>query len=199
MKVIKSSFRASLGVVEGYTDEVETLLKNATYGLSALATHNVSCMIFPSAPDDIIVITDTGADLDFPSVVVAGLPSGCNILRADMALVIGAILDTSTAENQIKTGTTDQLFVKLSTDAWNGGAGVVDACLNFPALGLQVDALSYRGGAILMGATDIKAVVDGVGTYNFRSEETNKTKAVEATGGNLELLDVTSLIRVWFS
>ena len=232
MEVIKSSFRASLGVVEGYTDEVEALLKSATYGLSALetlvdglestlgavstaaatgvvsdaklamaylkqlVTQNVSCMIFPSAPTHIVVIPGTGADLDFPSVVVAGLPTGANILRADMLLVIGALFDTSAAENQIKAGTTDQLQVKVSTGSW-----VADdiPCLNFPALGLQVDADAYRGGAVLMGATDIKAVVVGDGTYNFRSVETTTLKGVESTGGGLELLDVTTLIRVWFS
>lgn len=160
---------------------------------------NVSCMMFSSAPSSIVVIPGTGADLDFPSVTVAGLPAGCNILRVDMSLVIGALFDTSASENQIKTGTTDQLFVKLSSDAWSGGAGVVDKCLDFPALGLQVGAGAYRAGAILEGATDIKAVVDANGTYNFRSEETNKTKGVEATGASLELLDVSTLIRVWFS
>lgn len=158
-----------------------------------------SCMTFPSAPDDIVVIPAAGANLDFPSVIVAGLPADCNILRVDMILFIGALFDTSGAENQIKAATTDQLFVKLSTDGWDGGAGVVDKCLDFPALGLQVGADAYRGGAVLMGATDIKAVVDGNGTYNFRSEETNKTKGVEATGASLELLDVSILIRIWFS
>jgi hypothetical protein len=38
MRVLKSSLKATLGTVEGYTDEVESLLKNATYGLSALET-----------------------------------------------------------------------------------------------------------------------------------------------------------------
>lgn len=156
-------------------------------------------MTFPSASVAMVVMPGTGADLDFPSVTVAGLPDGCNILRVDMIVFIGALFDTSAAENQIKTGTTDQLFVKLSTDGWDGGAGVVDKCLDFPALGLQVGANAYRGGTVLMGATDIKAVVDGNGTYNFRSEETNKTKGVEATGASLELLDVSTLIRIWFS
>lgn len=44
-----------------------------------------------------------------------------------------------------------------------------------------------------------KGVVTVDGTYNFRSEETNEGKGVEATGGTLELLDVTAVIRVWFN
>ena len=167
--------------------------------LRANRARNISPMTFPSKTAAIIVIPAVGADLDFPSVTVADLPAGCNITRVDMVLFIGALFDTSGAENQIKVGTTDQLFVKRAADGWDGGAGVVDKCLDFLALGLQVDAGSYRGGTVLMGATDIKAVVDGNGTYNFRSEETNKAKGVEATGVSLEMLDVSILVRIWFS
>ena len=160
--------------------------------------NGVSCMMFPSPPNDAnapIVVIPVGADLDFPSVVVAGIPSGASIFRADMVLAIGGLFDTSSAENQIKTGTTDELQVKVSTGSW-----VTNdiPCLYFPALGLQVDADAYRGGAVLFGATDIKSVVVGNGTYNFRSVETTTLKGVEATGATIELLDVTTIIRVWF-
>ena len=164
--------------------------------LKQLITQGVAMMTFASATDDIIVIPGTGADLDFPSVVIAGIPDGATILRVDMALVIGGLFDTSAAENQIKTGTTDELHVKKSTGAW----GTDDIpCLDFTALGLQVKASEYRGGAVLFGATDIKSEVEGNGTYNFQSNETNRTKAVEATGATLELLDVTIVVRVWFN
>jgi len=156
---------------------------------------NVSMMQFESATEAIIVIPAIGADLPFPSVVVAGIPATATILRVDMFLLVGALFDTSGAENQVKVGTTDQLFVKDSGDGWGDSI----ACLNFDALSLQVDANAYRGGTPIMGAIDIKAVVDGDGTYNFQSDETTKTKGVEATGGTLELLDVSVHIRVWFS
>jgi len=156
-------------------------------------------MIFPSASQAIVVIPAVGADLDFPSVVVAGLPLGITIARADLVLIIGDLLDTSSAENQVKVGTTDQIFVKKAADAWADGSPKVIAALTFTALGLQVDADAYRGGPVLFGATDIKGVVTVDGTYNFRSEETNETKGVEATAGTLELLDVTTVIRVWFN
>jgi len=314
MEVLRTSLKASLGVVEGYTDEVETLLKHATYGLSAmetlvdeietyvkhgtyglsalqtllaaipttamrgtdsaalaavlgalntaaatgsvsdaklamaylkqlvtviltipttmvgtnnaalaavlgalnsaaatgavsdakvamsylkqLVTQNVSLMTFASAPSAIIVIPGTGADLDFPNVAVAGIPSGATLLRVDMALVIGGLFDTSASENQIKTGTSDELRVKKSSGAW----GTDDiTCLDFTALSLQCKASEYRGGCVLFGALDIKGEVDANATYNFRSEETERTKGVESTGGGLELLDVTTLVRVWFN
>jgi len=52
---------------------------------------------------------------------------------------------------------------------------------------------------VVFGATDIKGVVTVDGIYNFRSDETNETKGVEATGGDLELLDVSIVVRVWFN
>ena len=161
----------------------------------ARSTQPVHMMSFPSATDAIVVIPAVGANLAFPSVVVDTLPAGCNIVKADMILFIGALLDTSSAENQVKTGTTDQLFVKDSGAGWAASM----ACLNFTALSLQVGADAYRSGCPLMGAIDIKATVTGNGTYNFQSDETTKTKGVEATGGTLELLDVSTMIRVWFS
>ena len=154
-------------------------------------------MVFPSVASlgGIIVLPAVAADLDFPSVVVAGLPSGITIARADLVLVIGALFDTSAAENQIAAAA-KTLRVKLSTGAW-GTDDII--ALTFANTGLQVDADAYRGGPVLFGATDIKAVVTANGTFNFRSEETERSEGVTVTGASLELLDVTSIIRVWFN
>jgi len=152
-------------------------------------------MIFPSAPAAIVVIPGTGADLNFPNVTVEDLPSGLSIARADYVLIIGALLDTSGSENQIKTGTTDGIYVQANGGDWSSGL----LALTFTALGLQVDGNAYRGGTVIFGAIDISATVTGNGTYNFRSDESVKSKGVEATAGTIELLDVTSIIRIWFN
>ncbi len=164
--------------------------------LKQLVTQNVSCMTFTSAPVAIVVIPGTGADLDFPSVVVAGIPTGATLLRVDMAVVIGSVFDTSGFENQIKVGTSDEIRAMKSGASW--GSDDVQA-LVFAALGLQVDADAYRGGTVLFGGIDIKSEVDGNGTYLFRSEETTRTKGVEATAVTIELLDVQTVVRVWFN
>ena len=154
-------------------------------------------MVFPSVASlgGIIVLPAVAADLDFPSVVVAGLPSGITIARADLVLVIGALFDTSAAENQIDQAA-KTIRVKLSTGSW-GTDDIV--ALTFAQNGLQVDGDAYRGGPVLFGATDISSKVVGNGTYNFRSEETERSEGVTATGASLELLDVSSIIRVWFN
>ena len=178
---------------------LESRLTTARTGYMDALNRDRPSMLFPSASLAIAVIPAVGADLDFSNVVVAGLPGGITIAKADLVLIIGGLFDTSSAENQIKTGTTDKIFVKKSGDAWADGAPKVIAALTFTQLGLQVDADAYRGGPVLFGAIDIKGVVTVDGTYNFRSEETNEGKGVEATGGTLELLDVTAVIRVWFN
>ena len=153
-------------------------------------------MLFPSAvPKAIIAVPAVAADLDFPDVVVAGLPGGITIARADLVLIIGALLDTSAAENQIAAAA-KTLRIKLSTGAWGTDDMVA---LTFVQNSLQVDADAYRGGTVLFGAIDVKAKVTADGTYNLRSEETERGDAVIATGASLELLDVSAVIRVWFN
>ena len=155
-------------------------------------------MMFPSAiPKAIIAVPAVGnvADLAFPDVVIAGLPDGLAIARADVVLIIGALLDTSAAENQIAAAS-KTLRLKLSTGAW-GTNDIV--ALTFVLNSLQVDASAYRGGVVLFGGTDVKSVVAANGTYNFRSDQSERTDAVIATGDDLELLDVSVVIRVWFN
>ncbi|GAI96076.1 unnamed protein product [marine sediment metagenome] len=178
---------------------LESRLTTARAGYMDALNRDRPSMLFPSATQAIVVIPGTGDDLEFPTVIVAGLPEGITIKRADLVLIIGALLDTSTAKNQIKTGTADKIFVKKDADNWSDGTPKVIAALTFTQLSLQVDGSAYRGGPVLFGATDIKGVVTANGTYNFRSDETTEEKGVEATAGTIELLDVTAVIRVWFN
>lgn len=153
-------------------------------------------MIFPSGtPKAIVVLPGAAADIDFPDVVVSGLPSGITIARADFVLVIGALFDTSASENQINVAS-KTLRVKLSSGAW-GTNDIV--ALTFVQNSLQCDGDAYRGGPVLFGATDIKSVVTADGTYNFRSEQTNRSEGVTVTAASPELLDVSGVIRVWFN
>lgn len=160
-------------------------------------------MIFPSAANDaaapIIAIPDLAGvtDIDFPSVTVLGLPSGITIARADFVVVIGSLFDTSGSENQVAAAS-KTIRIKKSTGNWAVPAQQMVA-LTFALNALQVDGGAYRGGPPLFGGVDIKGIMDGDATYNFRSEETNNSEGVYATGADIELLDVSSVIRVWFN
>lgn len=174
-----------------------TRLSSARAGFMDALNRDRPSMLFPSAlPKAIIAVPAVAADLDFPDIVVAGLPSGITIARADLVLIIGALFDTSAAENQIAAAS-KKLRIKISTGAW---ASDDIPALTFADNSLQVDADSYRGGTVLFGATDIKAIMTVAGaTYNLRSVETSRSDAVIATGASLELLDVSAVIRVWFN
>ncbi len=170
------------------SDEVMAYLKQRV-------TQGVAHRAYKSTMEHIIVIPASGADLTFPNVVVSGLPTGATLVSVELLLVIGAVFDTSAAENQIKTGTTDSLWIKVSGGSW--GSDDIEA-LVFKALSLQTAASATRGGAVVWGAIDVKSEVTGNGTYNIASRETNRTKGVEATGGTLELHDVTTILDVWW-
>lgn len=158
-------------------------------------TQGVAHRAYKSTMEHIIVIPATGADLTFPNVIISGLPTGATLISVELLLVIGSIFDTSAAENQVKTGTTDSLWIKASGGSW--GTDDIEA-LVFKALSLQVAASATRGGPVVWGSIDVKSEVTGNGTYNIASRETNRTKGVESTGATLELHDVTTILDVWW-
>lgn len=150
---------------------------------------------FWSVPEDKITVTSLAADLDFPSIVVSGLPSGLTIRRVVLIMTCRAINDTSGADNYIN-GASKTLRIKKSTGAW-GTDDIVG--ITFDNQSLYCVASSKEAGPVTIGDTDIKTEVDGNATYNVRSEETNRSDAILALGNNLELYDVQVGLRVFYS
>ena len=158
-------------------------------------SRKISFMDFWSDPADKITVTNTAADLDFPDIVVAGLPSGLTIARAVLVMTVRALNDTSTANNYINAAS-KTIRVKKSTGAW-GADDVVG--ITFDNLSLFTVASTKESGPNLFGSSDVKSEVDGNATYNVRSEQTNRADAIKALGNNLELYDIQVGIRVFFS
>lgn len=142
-----------------------------------------------------ITIAGTPADLDFPSVVVSGLPAGCSIVRVIAMLKYSHRKDTSGADNYINAAS-KVVRVKKSTGVW-GTDDII--AIDMPINSLYTTASTKEGGDLIIGDNDIKAKVDGDGTYNFRSEQTNRGDAVSAVANNLELYDVQMGLRVEFT
>lgn len=167
--------------------------------LDAISRDRPDMIFWSTTGIAIIVLPAVGGvtDIDFPSVPVDTLPSGITIAKADWLGLVADLFDTSAAENQVAAaGKT--VRVKKSTGGWATPADQMVA-YTFLQNGLQVDGDGHRAGPILGGGIDIKAIVDGNATYNFRSEQTNNSEGVYVTGASLELLDVSSIIRVWFN
>lgn len=148
-------------------------------------------------------ITSTPADIEFPApspydiVVIAGLPSGITITKVVMMLKVAGFWETSGSDNYIDNsanagavrvmkdggswGTDDDIGVQLNQENWYIPAGT-----------------NRSGGDIIIGAHDLSGVVDGNGTYHFRTEQTHRGDAPFAHGDSLKLVDVQVGLRVYF-
>lgn len=160
-----------------------------------LKADSVYHMTFWSDVQPTVIIPAVAADLDFPDVVVADLPSGITIIRAVAILKYAQKEDTSGSANAIN-GVNKGIRVKKSTGAW--GTDDVMA-IDIPDNTMLTAASTKEGGDAIEGNNDISGEVDGNATYNFRSEQTNRGDAIVADGANLILRDVQIGIKVYFT
>jgi hypothetical protein len=142
-----------------------------------------------------ISIDGAAADLDFGDVVVAGLPASCTLVRVVAMLKYAARKDTSAADNYIDVAS-KTIRVKKSTGSW-GTDDVV--AIDMPINSLYTTKSTKEGGDLVIGDNDVKSEVDGSATYNFRTEQTNRTDAISALADHLELYDVQMGLRVEFT
>jgi len=152
-------------------------------------------MDFWSAAADKITITNVAADLTFPDIVVAALPSGLTIKKVVLVLSARALNNTNAADNYISAaGKT--LRVKKSTGAW----GVDDVVgITIPNSGLYGKASAKENGPVIIGSADLSALVNANSTYNVRSDQTTRGDALVAAGASLELNDIQVGLRVFYS
>ncbi len=150
---------------------------------------------FWSSPMANITITSTPTDLTFPSVVVSGLPSGLEIKKVALILTVRALYDSSGADNYISlAGKT--LRIKASTGAW----GLDDIVgITFALNSLYTIGTYKESGPVIVGSADIKSVVVGDGTYEVMSNQTSRSDALVSLGDSLELYDVQTGLRIFYS
>ena len=150
---------------------------------------------FWSAPTNKITITNVAADLTFPDIVVAALPSGLTIKKVVLVLSVRALADISAADNYIN-GANKTLRIKKSTGAW----GVDDVVgITFPNQGLYCKASAKESGPVIIDDTDLSALVNANGSYNVASRQTVSADALVAFGASLEIYDIQVGLRVFYS
>jgi hypothetical protein len=142
-----------------------------------------------------ISIDGTAADLDFPSVVVSGLPASITLVRVVAMLKYSHRKDTSAADNYIDVAS-KTIRVKKSTGSW-GTDDVV--AIDMPIDSLYTTKSTKEGGDLIIGDNDVKSEVDGDATYNFRTVQTTRADAISALADHLELYDVQMGVRVEFT
>jgi len=147
-----------------------------------------------SAPANKITISDVAADLAFPDIVVAALPSSLTIKKVVLVLSVRALADISAADNYID-GADKTLRIKKSSGAW----GVDDVVgITFPNQGLYCKASAKEAGPVIIGDTDLSALVNANGSYNVASRQTVSGDALVAFGASLELYDIQVGLRIFW-
>ena len=140
---------------------------------------------FWSDLDDVIDLPALAADTALPSVVVSGLPTGLTLERVDVILKVRAIENTNAGGPNAINGA-QNIQVRKAAGAW------VNA-INLPNNLWTVAASTREAGDVLIGDNDVKATVDGDGTYNFQFDEALVDLA------SLRLNDVLVGLRFYFS
>jgi len=117
-------------------------------------------MDFWSDGDDVVDLPAVAAPTSLPSVVVSGLPSGAVLDRVVAILKVRAIENTNAGGANAIAGAQVIQVQK--------GAGAWATAINLPDNLWTVAASTREAGDVLVGDNDVKATVDGDGTYNFR-------------------------------
>lgn len=137
-------------------------------------------------------VTNAGLEYTLGTVVVrvtesagTGIPYGSTILRATGMLMIGAIEDTSGADNNLLS----------SDEIRDQTTGAYIICLTEPVW--DVSASSLSGGAVVMGdeTYNLASYLSGTSTTTIVFEG----QTFVSTGNNLVLHDVQAGIRVYYS
>jgi hypothetical protein len=156
-------------------------------------------MLFKSADSAMLAslaFSNVAADKDFPSVVATAKPAGATITKAYWGFSYSKKVDSSDGVNAVSAAS-KTVRVKVSTGAW-GTDDIV--AFTFANGTLSTPASTTEGGMMIMGSVDIKSVVDGsAATFNFRSEETERSDALTVTGASLTFYDVESWLVVEYT
>jgi len=115
---------------------------------------------FWSDVDDVIDLPAVAAPTAFPSVVVSGLPSGVTLDRVVALVKVRAIENTNAGDTN---GINGAQVIQVQK-----GAGAWATAINLADNQWLVAASTRESGDVLIGDNDVKATVDGDGTYNFR-------------------------------
>ena len=142
-------------------------------------------MDFWSDADDVIDLPAVAADTALPSVVVSGVPSDAKLERVVAMLKVRAIENTNAGgTNGIKGA--QNIQVRKAGGSWV-------AAINLADNQWLVAASTRESGDVLIGDNDVKATVDGDGTYNFQFASAVVDLA------SLRLNDVLVGLRFFFS
>jgi len=135
------------------------------------------------------VVLTTVATADYPlnSLVIAGIPNGATLVRVVALLKIASIRDTSGSDNAVNGATA----LKVDADVAYGST-VTAIDIEDNSWAVDVSQAVERGGDVLIGDNDVKAEINGNGTFYAQLEN------IACDGNNLKLEDVAWGVRIYF-
>jgi hypothetical protein len=137
---------------------------------------------FWSASMETFTIPAADADTAItPTVVVAGLPAGCTIIRV---VAMFKYRKVSAVAASAINGAQEFQVDDVANTGW------LD-CINLEDNQFTLAAGDAEGGDVLIGSIDIKARVDADDTYDFQLDEGHADSALVFTGVQVGL-------RVWY-
>jgi hypothetical protein len=139
-----------------------------------------------SAYEPQVVLSSSAGDIDIPSIIIAGLPAGANIVRAVMMFKYRTIENTSDGDNNVSGGQNIQAQKAI------GGSWVTGIALNGDEC--FVPATTRETGDVMRGTDDISSQVPGNG-----EEIDFQWASAEAADDELDFNDVQVGLRIWFT
>lgn len=119
--------------------------------------------VFWSDVFHVIDLPAVAADTALPSVVVSGLPTDSQIGKVIPKVKVRAIENTNGGGDNALVGA-QNIQVRKGAGAWVTAINMVDNQWTVPAS-------TKESGDVLIGDNDLKATVNGDGTYNFQFDQ----------------------------
>ena len=153
--------------------------------LESLQAGIVSSMESWSLIDDMVPLVDGALDTPLPSVVVAGLPAGCTIVRVEAMLRFREVENTFAGANAVD-GAACPIQLQDSVPC------AFTTCITIPDDFLAFGAAGFQSGFTVNGSINMLAIVDGNDTYAFQWD------AVQVNSDFIKLMDVQTGLRIYF-
>lgn len=157
--LIKVPSPADVAAIRAKTDNLPSDPADQSL-LEALLDAQVRAMDFWSDVDDVVQSNGFPTDTALPDVVVSGLPSGAAIHRVVAILKVRALENTNAGSANALSGA-QNIQVRKAGGSWVPAINLVDNQWT-------IAASTREAGDVQIGDIDLKATVDGDGTYNFQ-------------------------------
>ena len=153
--------------------------------LENLQSRLVSSIEFWSLIDDMVPLVDGALDTGLPSVVVAGLPAGCTIVRVEAMLRFRNVENTFAGANALDGACPIQLQDSVPC--------AMTTCITIPDNFLTFAVAGFQPGFTVNGSINMSAIVDGNDTYAFQWD------AAQVDSDFIKLMDVQTGLRIYFT